>query len=243
MASERRMGRWSEGSPSAEEVRRIVAAGYDEMGERFDSWADATRGSPRDAFVRRLFQEVPPGEAVLEIGCGSGARATLAMAKRYRVTGIDLSARQIERARERIPTGRFLVGVVTGIDLPPGSFRAIVAFYMMNHIPSGEHASVYQRVAAWLEPGGLLIANLPISGGGDGVEDPWLGVPMFFASLDAKENLRLIRTAGLEVVDSVLISEIEVDPDDESSREQEEWQWVVARRPFIGRGELVPTRS
>jgi SAM-dependent methyltransferase len=224
------MGRWSEGSPSADEVRRIVAAGYDEMGERFDRWADATRGSPRDAFVRRLFEEIPPGEAVLEIGCGSGARSTGALAMRYQVTAIDLSARQVERARARIPSATFLVGDVTRIDLPPASFGAVVAFYMMNHIPCGEHAGVYQRVAAWLEPGGLFITNLPVTGEGDGVEDPWLGVPMFFASLDKKENLSLIRAAGLEVVDSVLISEIEVGPDDESPSEQGAWQWVVARR-------------
>jgi SAM-dependent methyltransferase len=224
------MGRWTEGSPSAEKVRRIVAAGYDEMGERFDRWADAMRGSPRDAFVLRLFEEVPPGVAVLEIGCGSGARSTGALARRYHLTGIDLSAHQVERARERLPWARFLVGDVTRIELSPASFRAIVAYYVMNHIPCREHAGVYRQVATWLQPGRVFITNLPVSGGGDGVEDPWLGVPMFFASLDAKENLRLIRAAGLEVVDAVVISEIEADPDDESSTEQGEWQWVVARR-------------
>jgi SAM-dependent methyltransferase len=230
------MGSWSEGSPSAEEVRRIVAAGYDAMGERFDRWADATRGSPREVFVRPLFDEVPPGEAVLEIGCGSGARTTVALARRYQVTAIDLSAHQIERAQGRIPSARFLVGDVTRIDLPPATFRAIVAFYVMNQIPSGDHATVYQRVASWLEPGGLFIANLPVAGGGDGVEDPWLGVPMFFASLDAEENLSLIRAAALHVVDSELISEIEVDPDDETSTEEGEWQWVVARRQGVADG-------
>jgi hypothetical protein len=125
---------------------------------------------------------------------------------------------------------RFLVGDVTRIGLQPASFRAIVAYYVMNHIPCGGHGSVYRRVASWLEPGGLFIVNMPISGGGDGVGDRWLGVPMFFASLDAEENLSLIRAAGLEVVDSELVSEVEVDPHDESSTEQAEWQWVVARR-------------
>ena len=224
------MSSWIEGSHSAEDVRRIVAVGYDQMGARFDRWADATLGSPRDAFVDRLFEEVLEGEAVLEIGCGSGARSTEALASRYQVTGIDLSARQIERARKRIPSATFLVGDVMSIDLPPASFLAIVALYVMNHIPSGEHASVYRRVAAWLEPDGVFIANLPASGGGDGVEDPWLGVPMFFASLNATENLALIRAAGLEIVDSVFISEIEVDPDDRSSADEGEWHWVMARR-------------
>ena len=60
MASEDSESRWIEGSHSAEDVRRIVATGYDQMGERFDRWADAALGSPRDTFVARLFEEVPP---------------------------------------------------------------------------------------------------------------------------------------------------------------------------------------
>lgn len=199
------------------------------MGERFDRWADATIGSQRDAYVRGLFDVVPPGEAVLEIGCGSGARATGALADRYKLTGIDLSPGQIQRAQERIPTATFLVGDVTQTEFPAASFRAIVAFYMMNHIPTDAHSTVYRNVANWLDADGLFIANLPVRGGADGIEEGWLGVPMFFASLDVEQNLRAIQAAGLEIVDSQLISEIEVDPD-EGTSEPQEWQWIVAKR-------------
>jgi SAM-dependent methyltransferase len=204
-----------------------VADGYDEMGERFDRWADAAIGSPRDAYVRRLLDQVPPGEPVLEIGCGSGARSTEALAQRYRLTGMDLSPRQIERARKRIPSARFTVGDVTTVDLPPTAFAAIVAFYVMGHVASRDHAEVYTRIATWLEPGGTFVANLPISGGGDGIEDGYLGVRMFFASLDADENLGLIQGAGLELVDATIITEVEADPDDGSSAVAA-WQWIVA---------------
>lgn len=82
--------------------------------------------------------------------------------------GIELSRGQIERARERIPTATFLVGDVTRIEFPDASFRGIVAFYVMNHVPSEEHARVYRRVAAWLDADGVFIANLPPRGGADG---------------------------------------------------------------------------
>jgi SAM-dependent methyltransferase len=145
------------------------------------------------------------------------------------VTGIDVSPGQIQRAKERIPTARFLVGDVTQMEFPAGSFRAIVAFYMMNHIPSDAHAAVYRKVATWLDGDGLFIANLPVRGGADGIEEEWLGVPMFFASLDVEQNLRAIQEAGLEILDSRLIPEIEVDPD-EGTSEPQEWQWIVAKR-------------
>lgn len=52
---------------------------------------------------------------------------------------------------------------------------------------------------------------------------------MFFASLDEEQNLRVIQEAGLEIVDSQRISEVEVHPD-EGSSEPQEWQWIVAKR-------------
>jgi SAM-dependent methyltransferase len=220
---------WSEGALPSAEVRRIVADGYDEMGERFDRWADAAIGSQRDAYVRRLFDLVQPGGSLLEIGCGSGARSTETLASRFRLTGIDLSPRQIERARRRIPSASFSVGDVATVDLPPSAFAAIVAFYVMGHVASRDHAEVYARIATWLEPGGTFVANLPISGGSDGIEDGYLGVRMFFASFGAEENLRLIQEAGLELIDATIIDEVEVDPDD-GSRATGTWQWVVATR-------------
>jgi len=50
---------------------------------------------------------IPTDASVLEIGCGSGE--LLAQLKARRKTGLDLSARQIEAARARIPEGKFHV--------------------------------------------------------------------------------------------------------------------------------------
>jgi glycosyltransferase involved in cell wall biosynthesis/SAM-dependent methyltransferase len=48
---------------------------------------------------------IPPGASVLEIGCGSGE--LLARLRSPRKTGVDLSPRQIEAARGRLPEARF----------------------------------------------------------------------------------------------------------------------------------------
>jgi SAM-dependent methyltransferase len=50
---------------------------------------------------------IPPGASVLEIGCGSGD--LLARIRAARKTGIDLSTRQIEAARRRLPDAEFFV--------------------------------------------------------------------------------------------------------------------------------------
>ena len=48
---------------------------------------------------------IPPDASVLEVGCASGE--LLALLPNRNVAGIDISGRQLERARERVPHGRF----------------------------------------------------------------------------------------------------------------------------------------
>ena len=50
---------------------------------------------------------IPPSASVLEIGCGSGE--LLSLLPNRDVTGIDISPRQVQRARERVPHGVFHV--------------------------------------------------------------------------------------------------------------------------------------
>ncbi len=61
----------------------------------------------RDLLAHDYNLLIPEGASVLEIGCGSGE--LLARLRTQRVTGIDLSPVQIERARLRVPHGNFQV--------------------------------------------------------------------------------------------------------------------------------------
>ncbi|MGE0456193.1 MAG: glycosyltransferase [Vicinamibacteria bacterium] len=85
-----------------------VAAFYDERHEAFER--RGTSAYFRGALARALRARIPPGQQVLEIGCGSGR--LLAALEPSRGVGIDLSARAIATARSRYP-GRnlhFLAG-------------------------------------------------------------------------------------------------------------------------------------
>lgn len=59
---------------------------------------------------------IPAGASILEVGCGSGE--LLALLKAGRKTGIDLSRRQIEAARQRLPEAEFHVQAGEELDLP-----------------------------------------------------------------------------------------------------------------------------
>jgi ubiquinone/menaquinone biosynthesis C-methylase UbiE len=62
------------------------------------------------------------------------ARRDLA-ASGYQVTGVDLSAVQIERARQHVPTARFVRADATEVRFRPSSLDAIVSFYALIHMP------------------------------------------------------------------------------------------------------------
>jgi SAM-dependent methyltransferase len=68
----------------------------------------------RSLLARYYGTMIPADASVLEVGCGGGE--LLARLPNRDVTGIDLSARQIEAARARVPHGRFYVRAGEALD-------------------------------------------------------------------------------------------------------------------------------
>jgi SAM-dependent methyltransferase len=209
-----------------EAPKRIVERGYDMIGDGFREWAGRVQGDPRERFLDRFEDLVRPGAAVLDLGCGCGLPTASRLARLHPVTGVDISAQQIAAARRNVPAATFLHADMTTVELPPGGFGGAVALYSIIHVPRTEHLGLLGRIARWLAPGGVLLAALG-HGADDGVEDGWLGQPMYFSSHDAATNLRLLADAGLDVIQAepVTIHEPEADPT---------FLWVLARRPPAG---------
>src|SRR3954465_11762066 len=168
--------------------KRIVAEGYDRIGDDLRPWFDATAGPVREWFLAEILSRVPEESDVLELGCGAGVDA-IELAKGRRYTGVDLSKRMISLARGRVPSGTFQQGDLATVAFPPGSFDAVVSFYVFGHVPAAEHVPTFRRVFGWLRPRGVFCASFP-SAGHDGMEEDFIGVPMYFAAIgrDATES-------------------------------------------------------
>jgi SAM-dependent methyltransferase len=209
---------------TALDPKRVVAAGYDAMAERYLAWSDLQPSATRLQYLALSQDRIPIGADVLDLGCGAGIPMSATLATGRSLTGVDISAVQIALARANVPSATFVQADMTTLDFPPGSFDAVVAFYSLTHVPRAEHAALFGRIRTWLRPGGLFLASLGVEDSPDEIEADWLGVDMFFSHFSARVNRRLIAEAGLIVERAVVVAE----PED---RHDARFLWVVARAP------------
>ncbi|OIV37031.1 methyltransferase type 11 [Mangrovactinospora gilvigrisea] len=202
----------------SEVPQETVEAFYDAKADAYlAAYVEGVQDDPRLAFLPHLDAQLAVGASVLELGCGAGIPATAALARRYRVLGVDLSATQLHHARWNVPTAAFRKADMTALDLPDGSVDAVTAFYCFNHLPLGEQPRMLAAIARWLRPGGLLLASFG-TGAAHGEVAQWLGAPVYFSSHDMPANRRHLADAGFTLLVDELIA-----------KGEERWQWVVAR--------------
>ena len=201
----------------------VVARGYDAIALRYAEWASSFQ-TPTMRWVRDLLARLPDDSDILDLGCGRAVPATRELARRHRVTGVDISAAQIALARHHVPEATFVHADAAELELPPESYDAVVSLFMFGHVPRDEQGPLLERVATWLRPRGFLLATLGTGDTAGEVESDWLGAPMFFASFDPETNRTLLRAAGFELLRD------EVVPQEEPGHGLVSFMWVLAQR-------------
>jgi cyclopropane fatty-acyl-phospholipid synthase-like methyltransferase len=205
---------------------QTVSRGYDAIGETFADWRARIVGDPGREWEEELVSRLHAGARVLELGCGSGTPGTTKrLAQEFRLTGVDISPRQVERAREAISEADFVCADFTDLELPSASFEAVASFYAFNHVPRELLAPLLGRIHRWLVPDGWLMAAFGQSDNA-GWTGEWLGAETFFASFPPDVNTGLVREAGFAIERDEIVTFEEPDPDPGTGG----FQWVLARK-------------
>ena len=93
-----------------------------------------------------------PGDEILEIGCGWGSFAALAVARGRRVHGITLSAEQQAWAEARVPEGaRFTLTDYRDVS---GTYDAVASIEMAEAVGQEYWAAYLDAISSALKPGG-----------------------------------------------------------------------------------------
>ena len=186
----------------------------------------------RLAWLARALELIPAGSDVLDLGCGAGVPMTRALAAGRRVTGVDLSARQIELARADVPDATFLQADMTALDLPAASLDAVVAFYSLTHVPRADLPALLDAIHRWLRPGGVLVATMGAQEHPTRSRTTGSVCRCSSATTGRSRIARSFGAAGFEIEMAV----VEAEPED---RHDALFLWVVARKP-AGSRRRVP---
>lgn len=164
-----------------------VARYWDEQAARFDEAPDhgLRDATIRSAWASLLTPLVPPAPArIADLGCGTGSLAILLAQAGHTVSGIDVAAGMIARARAKAADAGidadFEVGDAMQPPWPPATFDVVLARHVVWALP--EPALGLGRWFELLKPDGRLVL----------VEGRW----WTGAGLTADELLAVVRAHG-----------------------------------------------
>jgi SAM-dependent methyltransferase len=182
--------------------RDLVRRGYDAISRAYrddDGGANSATDEGTERYTRwvdDLAQLLGSRARVLDLGCGAGVPATrLLTEKNFDVLGVDISAVQIERARQLVPRANFEQADMATWEHVTGTFDAVVSFYSLIHVPIQDQRNLLPKIRRWLRPGGYLLAIVGFERW-TGVED-YLGAAMFWDHADRETYLAWLAEAGL----------------------------------------------
>ena len=119
----------------------------------------------RHARLTKFLALLPPGAAVLELGCGAGGDSAEMIARGYDVTPTDGSPELAEIASRRLgrPVGTLLFHDLDSVE----AYDGVWANACLLHVPRDRLASVLSLIRRALKPGGAFYASYK-AGDGDG---------------------------------------------------------------------------
>jgi SAM-dependent methyltransferase len=183
------------------DYKELVRAGYDSCAE---SYAAARREDDSEQ-IACLLEVLPEGSSVLDLGCGAGIPIARKLSERHRVTGVDTSRAMLRLARANIPDARFIHSDILDVDLGDSSFDAVVAIFVLFHLPRQEHGRVFERVWSWLRPGGHFLVTLTEHAESPYIEHDFFGTDMYWSNLGLAEYKDLLTGLGFEIVQERIV--------------------------------------
>ena len=134
---------------------------YRRNAEAYAGWAKAP--STR---LKGFLALLPPGAAILELGCGAGNHSAVMLANGFKVRATDGSPEMAEIASRRLgqPVEAMRFDELDARD----AYDGVWASACLLHVPREELIGILERIRRALKPGGVFYASFKIGEGEDG---------------------------------------------------------------------------
>jgi predicted TPR repeat methyltransferase len=167
--------------------------------ERHAAAFDAQRGRElvERAWLGRFTQGLPPGAALLDLGCGMAEPiAAHLIGQGFRLTGVDTSPGLLALAQARFPGEEWRHADMRGLDLGR-RFAGILAWDSFFHLNHADQRAMFAVLAHHAAPGAALLFNTgPAEGTAMGAFE---GEALYHASLGPDEYRALLGAHGFAV--------------------------------------------
>ncbi|WP_425098813.1 class I SAM-dependent DNA methyltransferase [Tropicibacter sp. S64] len=175
-------------------LSETTRATYEREAAAFD--AQRPKGLFEAGWLGRMLADVPPGGAVLDLGCGAGEPiGAFLHASGHALTGVDFARPMLDLFACRFPEATAIHADMRHLDLGR-RFAAIVAWDSFFHLTQDEQRAALPRIAAHLDAGGRLLVTVGPEAGE--VLGHVNGAPVYHASLAQAEYEAILSQAGCE---------------------------------------------
>jgi ubiquinone/menaquinone biosynthesis C-methylase UbiE len=178
------------------------ATGYDVL-----AWL--LMGGRERAFREKLVRiaRLEPGDAVLDVGCGTGTVALVAkrqVGATGVVHGIDPSPEMIARAKKKAARAAadvtFAEAIVEALPYPDARFDVVLSTLMLHHLPRSARQAGAREIRRVLKPGGrALVVDFGPSPHG---KRSLIGHFHRHGHVDLRDIIAVLADGGLRVTES-----------------------------------------
>ena len=177
-------------------IFKIVEESYDKMGEQYHNFRDNEKFKNE---LEKFTELLPSSGRVLDAGSGVGIPVSQFLVKKgFRVTGVDISEKMIDLAKENVPEATFYHRNILTLDFPSDSFEGIICIYTLWHIPRKNHSSIIENFHRMLKDNGILVLNTGTYES-EGLSE-FFGEPMLWSTNNPKKTLAFVKEVGFDIL-------------------------------------------
>jgi pseudaminic acid biosynthesis-associated methylase len=112
-----------------------------------DALYEKQYGVTRTALNARFLAEIPKDAHILEVGCNIGNQLLILRHMGYEnLNGIDIQKYALQKARSRMPNGRFEHASVLEIPFPDSSFDLVFTSVVLIHVAPNDLAKALNEI-------------------------------------------------------------------------------------------------
>ena len=154
-----------------EDIRQAAIDSHDRTADKFVGWYDALKRSrfsnafaygrsKIDALVDELYESLPKGGKVLDVGCGTGEHLQRALDHGLRASGLEPAPAMLEVARRNVPRAEIEQGVATALPYKDAQFDLVIMVEVLRYLDRADTEKALAEARRVLKPGGKLFVTL-----------------------------------------------------------------------------------